>query len=356
VAPQHLLPPGSRTRPYRFVHVPKVFPARHSVFPCRRNYSTAGASAQSRPMEPAPSQLDFKTHDLGWEKIQAQVEPYFGEHWNFASEKEKQAFYDVGFSRAFSCFFPLTLEDRVEATCRMHYLPLLIDDQLDNMNLSDMLSYRARIIQIARRQSTPNKSVCVEWMLADTIQLAQSIDEKLANELVQGFCSLLMAQTAPERTSVKDLGSYLEHREIDVGRPFYTALIRFGANLDINSGDLKQISALESYTFRFLGVLNDIYSWEKEWKAYQARPTDGSHPFSAIHVLSQEIGLSHTACKRLMYSYCRELEASFKETVETTTRDNGHLLSPDMERYVKGLEYLMSGFEKWHQWTPRYRS
>lgn len=56
-----------------------------------------------------------------------------------------------------------------------------------------------------------------------------------------------------------------------------------------------------------------------------------------------------------MYSYCRELEAGFKESVATITRDNGHILKPDMEEYIKGLEYLMSGFEKWSGWTPRYQ-
>lgn len=247
-------------------------------------------------------------------------------------------------------------------------------DQLDNMNVSDMLSYRARIMQIARRQTTPNDSVCIEWMLADTIKLAQSIDEKLANDLVQGFCSLLTAQTDPERTSVENLGSYLEHREIDVGRPyvlsyfqeraymltpisrFYTTLMRFSAGLDINAADLKQVSALESYAFRFVGVLNDIYSWEKEWKAHQAHKTDGSQMFSSIHVLSKEIGLNHPACKRLMHCYCRELEASFKEAVEKIKQDNGMTLKPELEQYIKGLEYLMSGFEEWSKWTPRYRS
>lgn len=78
-----------------------------------------------------PSRLDSKAHPLGWQIIQAQVEPYFGQNWRFPSEKAKQGFFAVGFSQAFSRFFPLTLTERVEGTCKMHYLALLIDGELN---------------------------------------------------------------------------------------------------------------------------------------------------------------------------------------------------------------------------------
>jgi aristolochene synthase len=88
-----------------------------------RKYSTI----LNTPCEIPACQLESKSHPKGWEKIQAQVEPYFGKNWNFASKKEKRGFLDIGFSRAFSHFFPLTLDGRIETTCKMHYLALLID-------------------------------------------------------------------------------------------------------------------------------------------------------------------------------------------------------------------------------------
>lgn len=105
-----------------------------------------------------------------------------------------------------------------------------------------------------------------------------------------------------------------------------------------------------------MGVLNDIYSWDREWKVYQANPSDGARPFSAIYILAQETGLSYPACKRLMYSYCREVENAFKEAEQELVAQSGGTLRPELERYVKGLEYLMSGIEQWSQWTPRYRT
>ncbi|KAJ5746215.1 hypothetical protein N7520_011397 [Penicillium odoratum] len=320
-----------------------------------RRYFTAQAAPFHLQYGVGPSRLEAKSHPLGWQAIQALVEPGFGQDWKFTSEREKKGFFALGFSRAFSQFFPLTLNDRVEVTCKMHYLALLIDDQLDKMNVADMLSYRERVIEIARGETVPDRSISVEWMLFDTIQLMHTIDHVLAVDLVEGFCLLLQTQTNPERASIKHLGPYLECREIDVGRPFYTTLIRFGANLHIGPSGLQQTFGLESTAFRFMGILNDVYSWDKEWKAYKEHSTDGARPFSAINILAQETGLPYPACKRLMYNYCRELELVFQQSAGKIKGSAGGPLLPEIEKYIKGLEYLMSGIEIWSQWTPRYR-
>lgn len=96
------------------------------------------------------------------------------------------------------------------------------------MNAADMLSYRELIMQLARGKAQPDRSVCVEWMLFDTLQSMRTIDEALASDLVEGFCTLLQMQTAPERTTIKHLGTYLERREIDVGRSYVFIEARLG--------------------------------------------------------------------------------------------------------------------------------
>jgi len=95
----------------------------HPINKPDRQYSTAPNASCKIPA----SQLETKTHPLGWERIQAQVEPYFGNNWGFASEEKKKGFLALGLSRAFSNSFPLTLDDRIGATCKMFYLSLLID-------------------------------------------------------------------------------------------------------------------------------------------------------------------------------------------------------------------------------------
>jgi aristolochene synthase len=125
--------------------------------------------------------------------------------------------------------------------------------------------------------------------------------------------------------------------------------------LHLTPTEIEQASALESCAFRFIGTFNDVYSWEKEWKTYQENKTDGAHPFSAIFILAKETGLSYSACKRMMLVYCRELELAFKQSEEDISQ-NSPPLRPDMIKYMRGLEYLMSGVESWTKWTPRYRT
>lgn len=109
-------------------HANLISPLSYAANPSFR-YSTAPAAPYQHLHEVAPSRLESKTHPLGWEVIQDQIDPYFAQYWKFGSEKEKQAFFALGLSRAFSQWFPLTLDDRVEAACKIHYLVLLIDGE-----------------------------------------------------------------------------------------------------------------------------------------------------------------------------------------------------------------------------------
>lgn len=92
-----------------------------------KRYYSSEAPLHHQLYEIPCSRLESKVHPLGWEAIQAQTEPWLDQHWEFASEKEKKGFFALGMSRAFSQFFPLTLDDRVEMTCKLHCLIFLID-------------------------------------------------------------------------------------------------------------------------------------------------------------------------------------------------------------------------------------
>lgn len=82
-----------------------------------------------------------------------------------------------------------------------------------------MSPYRERVMKIALGTANPDRDICLEWMLHDTLQDMRNIDEILANGAAEGFCQLLQAQTSQNRLSVQTLGSYLNFREIDAGKP-----------------------------------------------------------------------------------------------------------------------------------------
>lgn len=133
---------------------------------------------------------------------------------------------------------------------------------------------------------------------------------------------------------------------------FYCALLRFGAAIHLPPEELKIVEGIERNAFRHVGVLNDIYSWDREWKVHQREQNEGSLPFSAVHVLAKETRLSYPSCKRLLYMYCRELELAHEDMVREIRDKN--LMSETLEKYILGIEYSMRGNEIWSQWTPRY--
>lgn len=94
-----------------------------------RSYGTVHNESKLWPADLSTSRLELKSHPLGWEAIQKRVEPYFVQNWDFEHDHERKGLMKIGLSRAFDVFFPLVLDDRVDATGRLHYLILLIDGE-----------------------------------------------------------------------------------------------------------------------------------------------------------------------------------------------------------------------------------
>ncbi|KAH8808728.1 isoprenoid synthase domain-containing protein [Xylogone sp. PMI_703] len=311
----------------------------------------------AQPYQIPPSIFESRFHPLPIETIEASINSYLEKNWQFKSEKQRSSVFKVNFSKAASLFFSFTFNERLDAVNRLFYVSLLIDDILDQLSLEEMIAYRDRLVKIVHGTVAPDNAKCLEKILAENFQIMRDFDEKLTEEVVQGFCIVLRAQTDSSRPEVNHLGPFLQFRDVDVGRQLYTALARFGAGIHLTPEERETVLPLEVKIFQHLGVVNDIYSWNKEWKAYQASPSDTTLPSSSIRIFSQETGLSHASSKRMMYMLCRELEIAFRDDVVEIRQKNGDQpLRPEMEKYLKVLEYFARGNELWSQSTPRYNS
>lgn len=119
--------PASASREYLYGPKTNIISRKFTLLP--RRYSTVPDSSQQWPVDFIPTRLELKSHPLGWEALQKRVEPYFAQNWKFASEREKEGFFALGFSRALNEMFPLMLDDRAELTGKMHYMALLVDGE-----------------------------------------------------------------------------------------------------------------------------------------------------------------------------------------------------------------------------------
>ena len=128
--------------------------------------------------------------------------------------------------------------------------------------------------------------------------------------------------------------------------------MRFVMGLHVAPAELDSVVALERNCSKHISVVNDIYSWEKELIASKTGHAEGSALCSGVLIMANEAKLSIEGSKRVLWQMCREWEQAHVDLVaETKAAGNAHT---DLEEYMKGLEYQMSGNELWSQSTKRY--
>ena len=134
--------------------------------------------------------------------------------------------------------------------------------------------------------------------------------------------------------------------------------MRFSMALSLTPHELASVRDVDINCAKHISVINDIFSWEKELLASRTGHTEGAALCSSVQVLAQETHLSTEASKRVLFGMCREWELCHMEMVAAKKRRKGDAegegVRREVERYMDGLEYQMSGNELWSRSTLRY--
>lgn len=125
--------------------------------------------------------------------------------------------------------------------------------------------------------------------------------------------------------------------------------MRFVMKLELTQEDLDLVKPIDRNCSKHIAVVNDIYSWEKEYMQSLRSKEEGSILCSSVKVIADEANVSVEAAKRILWSMCREWEL-----VHLTKVGKLWGCKEDIITYCKGLEYQMSGNEKWSRSTLRY--
>jgi aristolochene synthase len=242
------------------------------------------------------------------------------------------------------------------------------------MSLEEGSKYNENLIPISRGDVLPNREIPVEWITYDLWESMRAYDKELADEILEPVFVFMRAQTDKARLAIQGLGPYLEYRERDVGKAYVfsrslfffrrfgekaltilissllCALMRFSMGLHLTPGQLESVKGVEKNCAKHLSIMNDIYSWDKELRASKAGHAEGAAICSAVQVLHQETDLFYEAAKKVLWAMCRGWEANHVVLVDNLPSDK------EVQTYAKGLEYQISGNEKWSATTPRYHS
>ncbi|KAI9035231.1 terpenoid synthase [Aspergillus affinis] len=282
--------------------------------------------------------------------ISARVDAYFLQRWHFRSDAERAKFRAAGFSCLTCLYFPMALNDRIEFACRLLTLLFLIDDILEETSLEEGSAYNARLIAISKGERLPDRTVPVQAITYDLWHEIRECDKILAEDLLHSVIIFMRAQTDKTRLGISELGKYLNYRERDVGQGLLSALLRFTMKLYLTDDELHRAGPVERNSAKHIAIVNDIYSWHKEQLASQTLHQEGAALCSAVQVVANETALGFPAAQRVLWTMCREWESVHQQLVQDVISEG----SDSLQIYVRGIEYQMSGNERWSESTPRY--
>ncbi|KAI0454854.1 Aristolochene synthase in complex with 12,13 Difluorofarnesyl diphosphate [Xylaria acuta] len=298
-----------------------------------------------------PSYLQEARTQRRTKEVISEVDGYFLKHWPFQGKKAREKFVAAGFSRVTCLYFPKALDDRIHFACRLLTILFLIDDLLEHMSLEEGRAYNERLMDIARGDILPDRTIPAEYIFYDLWESMRAHDLKMANDILEPVFVFMRAQTDPARLKPMDLEEYLQYREKDVGKALLGALMRFSMALEVSPEELALARPADMTCSKHLSVINDIWSYEKEYIASQTLHDEGGVLCTCVSIMSKDTDLRIPAAKRVLYNICREWELVFKQEVNDILNICD---TPAIRAYLDGLELQMVGNELWSRTTLRY--
>ncbi|KAL8792089.1 MAG: hypothetical protein Q9195_005344 [Heterodermia aff. obscurata] len=310
--------------------------------------------------QPYASRFEVASHPRA-DEVCAELDAFFATYWPWPNEKARQKFLATDTNRWGCWSLPLVKDDRIVDSVKVNTLLFLLDDIAENMSLEEGKVFYQRLILLALGKAVPNREDAYEWITYDTFASMRAVDEEQTNAIVQDAILCITAQVDPARKQCVGMGQLLRQRYKEGGVRFVASVIRYGMDLRISDASMEKIKQMEVIYSSFGMIVNDIYSYHKELRAYKEGGMEGGELLNAVEMQAHETGTSYPAAKRVLWVVCRELELLYLDKAQALTREmdveglegkgekNG-----DMRSYLKALEYVMSGNEKWSEYTERY--
>lgn len=130
------------------------------------------------------------------------------------------------------------------------------------------------------------------------------------------------------------------------------ALIRYGMNITLTEEEVKSVSSL-CYLAVFAAIfVNDYFSYEKDEHAL-LYGSDLSFRRNAVTVLAREHSITVDGAKQVLAERILAAEEEFRQG-KGAFEASQPPISKELQRYLSGIEMLISGNLLWHSSSPRY--
>ncbi|KAK3998071.1 putative terpene cyclase [Cladorrhinum sp. PSN332] len=292
------------------------------------------------------------------EEIDREVITYLVNTWEWPSEKTKKGFISWNLSEVVLFMFPTGEKSRVKLACELLLLGFLMDDYFDNHTLIHNSQTVSRLQSLLSSPSTFRPTTTIDTMHSTLFARFLSIPS--SQPILETYLSMLLCHCDPARGTTSTLGSYLSFRETDVGMPICSELMYWTDPqlLSLTPKQRRALAPLERIANYHVSILNDCFSFEREWKAAREQE-EGAVLVNGVVVLAGELGVGVGVARTLCLDIVRGWEREFLGMV-AGLREDGEFEGDDndggklMERAVKGIERRMSGAEAYSWRTKRY--
>ncbi|KAK4121100.1 terpenoid synthase [Parathielavia appendiculata] len=309
--------------------------------------------------------------------------------------------------------FPTGDTSRVKLATELLLLGFLMDDWFDHHPPAEVSSVVSRLQSLLSSPSSFSPRTTIDRMhatlfariLADpspfsSSDSSSSSSSSSSRKVLEAYMAMLACHCWPSRSSsssssndsgsdhvsagpTSTLGRYLSFREVDVGMPICAELLYWTEPDLLDSDDSNNDEAdkwraalrpLEKVAHYHVSILNDVFSFEREWKAAAQAPLlarDGGGGAAAVPlvngvaVLAREANVSMESARRLCIALVRAWEVEFlsmaeellllfrRSRAEAGQTDEGEA-GRRLVRVLKGIERRMTGAEAFSWRTSRY--
>ncbi|KAK3304143.1 isoprenoid synthase domain-containing protein [Chaetomium strumarium] len=328
-----------------------------------------------------PTVLSQATIHPNAEEIDREVVTYLVDTWEWPSEKHKQGFISWKLSEVVLFMFPTGETNRVKLATELLLLGFLMDDWFDHHPLAEnslVVSRLQSLLSSSSSSSPPSPlsnsispltlTTTIDRMHASLFARILAVPtprDSSSRRVLEAYMAMLACHCEASRgtgAASAALGDYLAFRETDVGMPICAELLYWTEpDLDAALGGAAEramLRPLDRVANYHVSILNDVFSFEREWKAAQALE-DGAVLVNGVAVLAKEANLSVHAARQLCLGLVRAWEVEFLSMAEGLLGSYGlggqqGEARSLMDRAIKGIERRMTGAEAFSWRTSRY--
>ncbi|GAB1315558.1 Isoprenoid synthase domain-containing protein [Madurella fahalii] len=294
-------------------------------------------------------------------EIDREVVTYLANTWEWPSEKHKQGFISWKLSDVVLFMFPTGDTTRVKLATELLLLGFLMDDWFDNHALAENSLVVSHLQSLLSSPTTFCPLTTIDRMHAGLFARILAVPSTGSRRVLDAYMAMLGCHCEASRGTgavSATLGDYLAFREVDVGMPICAELLYWTEpDLDaaLDEPDRAALRPLDRVANYHVSILNDVFSFEREWKAARALG-EGAALVNGVAVLAREANVSFGAARQLCLALVRAWETEFLSMVKELLGSCGRGQEEErrLVRAVKGIERRMTGAEAFSWRTSRY--